>query len=339
LYGFSAAEAIGKRLQDLIITPGETGTFEAALKEIGDTRMALPCYIWKTRTKNGEEKWVYSSMFPVLEKGEIAEIFCMDVDVSDRKAMESTLRENEEQLRTLIDAMPDIVCFKDGEGRWLAANEFDVQLFEIGHLDYRGKKDSELAAHSDFYRDAFLACEESDEAAWRRGKTSRADEVITRPDGSELTFDVIKSPLFHPEGSRKGLVVIGRDITASKRAQAELERSYEHMEILVAERTAELSRARNTLKTILDTVPVGVVMAEADAGHITYFSPSAIKILGCDESAVSHDPGTQPYQLLKPDGSPLPPAIHGGSAPPRRSVSPTACDAPTTRSSSGPGPS
>lgn len=306
LYGFSAAEAVGKRLQDLIITPEETGTFEAALKEIGDTKVALPYRIWKVRTKNGGAKWAYSSLFPVLEQGEIAEIFCMDVDVTDQKAMESMLRENEEQLRTLINAMPDIVCFKDGEGRWLAANEFDLQLFEIGHVDYRGKKDSELAAHSDFYRDAFLACEKSDEAAWRRGKTSRADEVISKPDGSELTFDVIKIPLFHPDGSRKGLVVIGRDITASKRAQTELKRSYERMEIMVSERTAELSEARNTLKTILDTVPVGVVMAEADAGHITYFSPSAIKILGCEESTGPHDPGTQPYQLLKPDGSPLP---------------------------------
>ncbi|OPY28772.1 MAG: sensory histidine kinase AtoS [Methanocella sp. PtaU1.Bin125] len=306
LYGFSAAEVSGKRIQDLIIPAEETDAFEAALKEISDTRAALPCSIWKARTKDGGEKWIYSSLFPVLERGEIAEIFCMDVDVTDRKAMEATLRENEEQLRTLINAMPDIVCFKDGQGRWLAANDFDLRLFEIGHVDYRGRKDSELAEYSGFYRDAFLACEESDEAAWRQGKTSRADEVIPKPGGSALTFDVIKVPLFHPDGSRKGLVVIGRDITESKRAQAELKRSYDRMEIMVAERTAELSRARNTLKTILDTVPVGVVMAESDAGCITYFSPSAVRILGLAAQAGPYDSIPPSYLFCKMDGSPLP---------------------------------
>ena len=305
LYGYSAEEAIGRRLQDLIMAPDAVGAFEAALKEIGNTRQPSPCRVWKVKTRDGAIKWAYSSLFPVLERGEIAEIFCMDVDVTDRKAMEDRLLENEERLRTLINAMPDIVCFKDGEGRWLEANDFDLRLFEIGHVEYKGKTDSELARYSDFYRDAFYTCEGSDEAAWRLGKTSREEEVIPKPDGSSLTFDVIKVPLFHPDGTRKGLVVIGRDITARKRAEEQLRRSYEGLEKTVAERTGELTRARNTLQAILDTLPVGVVMAEGNPERITYFSPSAIKILGGDVSRTSFDPGPKPYQLLKPDRAPL----------------------------------
>jgi PAS domain S-box-containing protein len=306
LYGYSAEEAIGRRLQDLIMAPEDVPAFVAALREIGDTRQPSPCRAWKVKTRDGETKWVYSSLFPVLERGEIAEIFCMDVDVTDRKAMEATLLENEERLRTLINAMPDIVCFKDGEGRWLEANDFDLRLFEIGDVEYQGKTDSELAGYSGFYRDAFLACEESDEAAWHLGKTSRDEEIVPKPDGSRLTFDVIKVPLFHPDGARKGLVVIGRDITARKRAEEELRRSYEGLEKTVAERTVELTRAKNTLQAILDTVPVGVVMAEGKPERITYFSPSAVKILGGDVSRTSFDPGPRPYQLLRPDGSQLP---------------------------------
>lgn len=33
------------------------------------------------------------------------------------------------------------------------------------------------------------------------------------PDGSVKTFDTIKIPLFHEDGSRKELVVMGRDVT------------------------------------------------------------------------------------------------------------------------------
>ncbi|HEY9807679.1 MAG TPA: GAF domain-containing protein, partial [Candidatus Obscuribacterales bacterium] len=39
-------------------------------------------------------------------------------DISDRKQAEEALRSSEERLRTLINAAPDIICFKDGAGRW-----------------------------------------------------------------------------------------------------------------------------------------------------------------------------------------------------------------------------
>ena len=96
-------------------------------------------------------------------------------------------------------------------------------------FEYRGKKDSELAEFSDFYRDAFLTCEETDEKAWAAGGVSRGDEVIPLPDGSSKVFDVIKVSLFHPDGSRKGLVVVGRDMTELRAAEESLiqsERKY-----------------------------------------------------------------------------------------------------------------
>lgn len=135
-----------------------------------------------------------------------------------------TLRENEDRLRALINNMPDIVCFKDGSGRWLEANDFDLRLFQIEGVDYHGKKDSELAAFSSFYRDAFLTCEGTDEEAWKKGTVSRGDETIPRPDGTSMVFDIIKVPTFNPDGSRKGLVVVGRDITERKRIEEALEK-------------------------------------------------------------------------------------------------------------------
>ncbi len=148
---------------------------------------------------------------------------------------EKTKREliaREEQLRTLINAVPDIVCFKDAEGRWLEANEFDLQLFQLEGVDYRGKKDSELADYSGFYRDAFLGCEVSDEIAWRKGSLSRSDEIIPRPDGSTNIFDVIKVPTFDSQGRRKGLIVVGRDITQRKQVEQALETDRNYLKTL-----------------------------------------------------------------------------------------------------------
>ncbi|MFH0736738.1 MAG: PAS domain S-box protein [bacterium] len=163
----------------------------------------------------------------------IDEFFTQKIDlinrVNERNKAEETLKQHEELLHTLIDSMPDIVCFKDGNGRWLEANKFDLDLFELAKVDYRGKKDSELAQYSNFYREAFLACEDSDEVAWQSRAITRGEETIPKPDGTFLVFDIIKVPLFFSDGKRKGLVVIGRDITRrvmSEKALRESEAKY-----------------------------------------------------------------------------------------------------------------
>jgi two-component system, sporulation sensor kinase E len=134
-------------------------------------------------------------------------------------------KEDEKRLSTLINSMVDFVNFKDGEGRWIEANEFGLRLFQIDHVDYRGKKDSELAEYTSFYGDALRYCEISDEEAWKNRKITRVEECIPLPNGTVKTFDTIKVPLFHPDGSRQGLVIMGRDITERIEVEKLLEES------------------------------------------------------------------------------------------------------------------
>ncbi|MGR3766220.1 ATP-binding protein [Rossellomorea sp. NS-SX7] len=129
------------------------------------------------------------------------------------------LLEEENQLSTLLHSLPDFVCFKDGEGRWLKVNQFGRQLYNLENIDYLGKTDRELGELVPFFRDAFNYCVESDEESWRAGKVTRCEEGFYLPNGEFKTFDVIKVPLFHSDDSRKGLVIIGRDISQQKMAE------------------------------------------------------------------------------------------------------------------------
>ena len=148
----------------------------------------------------------------------------LNAEIAERSRVESALRASEEQLRTLINSTPDIICFKDGNGRWLLANEAISQLFELEINELIGRKDTELAQLSNFYHDCFHICAQTDETAWNYKKLSRAFEAIPTSKGETKIYDVIKLPLFEPDGTRKGLVVLGRDITKLKRAQEELGR-------------------------------------------------------------------------------------------------------------------
>ncbi len=151
-------------------------------------------------------------------------------EIHERKRAEEALRESEQRLRTFINAMPDIICFKDGQGRWLMANDFCLRLFNLEGVDYRGKKDSELAEYTPFYRETFLAFETGDYHLWDDMLPIRSDQNMVRPDGTHLTFDVIRIPLAAPDGTRTGMVVAGRDITPHKQAEQDKIRLQEQLQ-------------------------------------------------------------------------------------------------------------
>lgn len=170
--------------------------------------------------KNGRVYVISESLVENTEYGCAKVAFL--ADITEQRQVENDLRDHNEQLMALINASPDIICFKDGKGRWLLANETDLQLFQLTGIDYQGKTDAELAPYSDFYRKAFLACMESDEETWKKGKLSKGEEIIPTPDGESKVFYVVKIPLFKDDGSRKGLVVLGHDITELRKKEKRL---------------------------------------------------------------------------------------------------------------------
>lgn len=158
-------------------------------------------------------------IFYILVTGGIFYFFILKKEELD------TTKEQEKRLSTLINSMVDFVNFKDGEGRWIKANEFGLKLFQLENINYLGKKDSELAEYTEFYADALRYCEVSDEETWKRGTITRCEEVVPLPDGTSKIFDTIKVPLYHEDGSREGLVIIGRDITTLRQTEERLSRT------------------------------------------------------------------------------------------------------------------
>lgn len=181
-------------------------------------------YYKDQRTLGWRENYVFK-----LASGELVAVY---EDVTAQKQLEKELRQKQTLLDTVVNTIPDIICLKDGEGRWLLANDYDLELFQLQGVDYKGKTDAELAPYSDFYQDAFLACMDTDNEAWARLQPSRGEEIIPRPDGTARVFDVVKIPLFNPDGTRQALVVAGRDITERRRAQEKNEENERRFRLL-----------------------------------------------------------------------------------------------------------
>ncbi|WP_310570728.1 ATP-binding protein [Gemmatimonas sp.] len=133
-------------------------------------------------------------------------------------------------LRTLIDAMPDVVFTKDLNGRFVLANRAACEQF--------GKEREEqlvgLSAR-DIYPAEFAAQRDAEDARVFAGDPHLNIEAFRiRPDGTVRWFLVIKAPLRNAQGELTGLVGISRDVTDRK--LAEVQRDQLQQELLQSQK-------------------------------------------------------------------------------------------------------
>jgi diguanylate cyclase (GGDEF)-like protein/PAS domain S-box-containing protein len=186
------------------------------------------------------------------------------------------LFENEKQLRFLIDMIQEFIVVKDGFGRWLVTNLKVLEAYEIEEINYRGKTDLELAELKPKFRESFEFNMSTDEHAWKKGSAIKIEKTIMGE-----VWEVIKTPFFDDFGKRHHLVIVSRNITERKKAEAKLQES-ERKYRLIAE----------NMKDIIITVN--------EKGIVQYTSPSFEHILG--------------YSAEEFIGKPLLPIIHTDDA-------------------------
>lgn len=132
--------------------------------------------------------------------------------------LQQELHASESRFYSTIDAIDDLVIVKDGDGRWKTLNHWGQSMYNMHHGEYFQKTDNELESLFPHLKQSLLVCQKTDEAAWAARKTTRSEEYI--PHGNvTYTLDVLKTPVFHPDGSRKELIIVGRDVTLIREKQ------------------------------------------------------------------------------------------------------------------------
>ncbi|MFH1036179.1 MAG: PAS domain S-box protein [Pseudomonadota bacterium] len=99
LYGYTAQEAIGRNLLDLIIPPEMAQEVRGAIDQMARTGEPIPASELSLLRKDGSRVAVYSCHAVVQRPGRPPELFCLDIDLSERQRAEEERARLEEQLR------------------------------------------------------------------------------------------------------------------------------------------------------------------------------------------------------------------------------------------------
>jgi PAS domain S-box-containing protein len=177
-------------------------------------------------------------------------------------------------MRNLIDAMPDLVFYKNRESVYLGCNRAFAERF-IGRpiQDISGKTDRDFVIgteQAEFFRHL-------DRETIESGKTLINDEWIQLADGSRMLVETAKTPFFTIDGSIGGLIGIARDVTLQRQTQQELKQLTKDLELRVEQRTAELRAANQELESFCYSVSHDL---QAPLRHINSFTTILLEDYG-----------------------------------------------------------
>jgi len=164
-------------------------------------------------------------------------------DISARKNTERELETTRRFLQDVVDRCPNVIFVKDDLGRYVLVNEAMARAHGTSHEGLLGLTNEQAHPLPEFAVQHLA----EDLEALRTGKPVTGDEPFVLPDGRRLIYQTVKTAIVLPNGSA-GVLGVSNDITAIKEAEAAARRLSQELEQRVAQRTAALSNANQTLE-------------------------------------------------------------------------------------------
>jgi PAS domain S-box-containing protein len=260
MFGYTAQEAMGKDIRTLLIPPDVQKELTATCDRMALTGVPGPSTEMDLLHRDGRKVPVFVSHAVVKIPGKSTLLFCIGVDLTERKTAEGALKDAERRLQSILDVAP--------------FGTFVYELHEGGSLIFvSGNRSADRILGTDCSRfigktidEAFPALvptgipDEYRRVA-RTGEPFHSDAVPYETDGITGIFEVHAVPL-----AQNRMTVFFRDISEKRKAEEELEQSETRFRALI--------QNSSDIIQILDREK-----------RLVYNSPAFSKILGYPEGS------------------------------------------------------
>ncbi|MGE6204736.1 PAS domain S-box protein [Guptibacillus hwajinpoensis] len=159
---------------------------------------------------------------PIHTNGHFRGAYKIVKDITDFKNAQFDTIDQAEQLRSLIDSIPEFIIFKDKHGNILEMNAYAKLIFGIEEGSYKGRTCEDLNCSSIDAYHLLKNNAKTDQVAWEQEKKVEYEYELELANGETGTFEIIKAPTYNADGDRKYLIAIGRDISARREVEKEL---------------------------------------------------------------------------------------------------------------------
>lgn len=200
-------------------------------------------------------------IFPIKNKSKkTVAVAGFIIDISERKARETEIENQKNLLRTIIDALPEAIFYKDKESRLLGYNKkFEEFYIAQGVTEILGKNDLEL------YKDKEVAKEfiRMDKKIMEAKKAKYYEQTISDLEKGRRVEEVVKIPVFNKKNHVWGIVGLARDITERKNMEEKL-RYLSETDMLTKLYNRYSFEEKSKALDMEENFPLGIIMGDVN---------------------------------------------------------------------------
>jgi len=184
-------------------------------------------------------------------------------EIAQRQRAQTILRESEQRIRTITDALPGLIAYIDTNRRFQFANRRHEEWLGIPNEQLIGRKVSdvmgaELYAEMEPFIEVVLSGSEVSHNGW----------MPNRNNGDQRAFQATYLPDISPEGQVNGYFSLILDVTASRMAEQQLRAAKETAELADRAKSEFLANMSHELRT-----PLNAIIGFSDIMHTGIMGP------------------------------------------------------------------